>query len=100
MDHGVLGSLAGRSPLIVIMTKRRRVNSPPLVFHCPTTVERLLVLPDYFTGDSTYGDDTWRNPFVPAGIVTVVVVVLPPDGILVCKGLQTAGFRLGDSSTV
>jgi len=69
-------------------------------FPCPTTVKRLLGLPDYFTGDSTYGDDTRRNPFVPAGIVTVAVVVLPPDGILVCKGLQTAGFRLGDSSTV
>lgn len=32
MDHGVLGKLAVRSPLIVIMTKRRRVNSPPLFF--------------------------------------------------------------------
>jgi hypothetical protein len=63
-------------------------------------VKRLLDLLDYFTGDSSYGDDIRRNPFVPAGIVTVAVVVLPPDGMLVCKGLQAAGFRVGDSRIV
>src|SRR5215831_4679102 len=43
---------------------------------------------------------TRRNPFVAAGMVTVVVVVVPPDGILDCKGLQAVGFKPGDSCTV
>jgi len=82
-----------------ITTKRRRVNPPRLISRL-TNVKRVQEIPDCFTGYSSYCTNIRRNPFVPAGMVTVVVVVLPPDGMLVCKGLQTVGFKLGDSSTV
>ena len=80
-----------------ITMKRRRVNSPPWIF---MPIVQSLLGRICIHRPLHQGDDIRRNPFVPAGMVTVVVVVAPPDGMPVCKALQDAGFRPGDSSTL
>ena len=40
-----------------------------------------------------------RKPALPTGMVTVVVVWLPPEGIPLAKGLKLPGANVADDNT-